>query len=97
MLSFRIFEDAGFHQKLRAVPEDNEGIDIEYLRQEIRKSEDRAKAEGNDEPVSTMSCFVVLHCTGHHLEFHDSTGSTTMCSKHTKSLSSTDEVLQNHL
>lgn len=54
MLSFRIFEDAGFHKKLRAVPEDDEGIDIEYLRQQIKKSEDRAKAEGNDEPVSRV-------------------------------------------
>ncbi|KAH5438886.1 hypothetical protein HBI32_021180 [Parastagonospora nodorum] len=50
MLSFRIFEDAGFQKKLRAVPEDDEGIDIEYLRQEIKKSEDQAKANGNNEP-----------------------------------------------
>jgi aspartate/methionine/tyrosine aminotransferase len=54
MLSFRIFEDAGFHEKLRAVPEDDEGIDIEYLRQQIKKSEDKAKAEGNNEPVSCV-------------------------------------------
>jgi DNA-binding transcriptional MocR family regulator len=53
MLSFRIFEDAGFHQKLRAIPEDDEGIHIEYLRQEIKKSEDKAKAEGNNVPVSS--------------------------------------------
>jgi DNA-binding transcriptional MocR family regulator len=52
MLSFRVFEDAGFHQKLRAVPEDDEGIDMEYFRREIKKSEDRARAEGNLEPVS---------------------------------------------
>ncbi|KAF1914490.1 pyridoxal phosphate-dependent transferase [Ampelomyces quisqualis] len=50
MLSCRMFEDAGFHQKLRAVPEDNEGIDMEYLRQEIKKSEEKANAEGNNEP-----------------------------------------------
>jgi DNA-binding transcriptional MocR family regulator len=54
MLSFRMFEDAGFHQKLRAIPEDDQGIDIEYLRREIRKSEDKAKAAGNDEPVSEV-------------------------------------------
>lgn len=54
MLSFRMFEDAGFHQKLRAIPEDDEGINIEYLRQEIKKSEDKAKAEGNNEPVSNV-------------------------------------------
>jgi DNA-binding transcriptional MocR family regulator len=54
MLSFRMFEDAGFHQKLRAIPEDDQGIDIEYLRREIKKSEDKAKAAGNDEPVSEV-------------------------------------------
>jgi DNA-binding transcriptional MocR family regulator len=56
MLSFRIFEDSGFHKKLRAVPEDDDGVDIDYLRSEIRKSEDKARAEGNNEPVSTMRC-----------------------------------------
>jgi DNA-binding transcriptional MocR family regulator len=55
MLSFRVFEDAGFHQKLRAIPEDDEGIDMEYFRREIKKSEDRARAEGNLEPVSGVS------------------------------------------
>jgi DNA-binding transcriptional MocR family regulator len=52
MLSFRMFEDAGFHEKLRAIPEDDQGIDIEYLRQAIKKSEDKAEAAGNNEPVS---------------------------------------------
>lgn len=51
MLAFRIFDDSGFHQKLRAVPEDDEGIDIGYLKKEIRKSEDKAKADGNNAPV----------------------------------------------
>ncbi|CZT23763.1 related to aminotransferase [Ramularia collo-cygni] len=50
MLVFRIFEDAGFHEKMRAVPEDEEGLDIEYLRREIRKSEDKAQAQGNNTP-----------------------------------------------
>jgi DNA-binding transcriptional MocR family regulator len=54
MLSFRIFEDAGFHKKLRAIPEDDEGIDIEYLRQQIKKSEEKARADGNNEPVSQI-------------------------------------------
>lgn len=44
MLAFRIFEDSGFHKKLRAVPEDDEGIDMDYLRSQIRESEDGAKA-----------------------------------------------------
>jgi len=51
MLSFRIFEDAGFHKKLRAIPEDDEGIDIEFLTREIEKSEDGARSDGNDKPV----------------------------------------------
>lgn len=45
-----IFEDAGFHDKMRAVPEDEEGIDLAYLRREIRKSEDNAQAQGNNTP-----------------------------------------------
>ena len=44
MLAFRIFEDAG--------PEDEEGIDMSYLRSQIRQSEERAKSENNNEPVS---------------------------------------------
>lgn len=55
MLSFRIFEDSGFHDKLRAIPEDNEGIDIEYLRSEIMKSEAKAAAAGNNQPVGVGS------------------------------------------
>ncbi|KAL6156600.1 Valine--pyruvate aminotransferase [Exserohilum turcicum] len=51
MLAFRIFEDAGFHTKLRAVPEDPEGIDMDYLATQIRKSEDKAASEGNSEPL----------------------------------------------
>lgn len=54
MLAFRIFEDAGFHTKLRAVPEDPEGIDMDYLATQIRKSEDKAASEGNSEPVSML-------------------------------------------
>jgi DNA-binding transcriptional MocR family regulator len=38
-LSFRIFEDAGFGGKMRAVPEDGEGLDIAFLEREIKKSE----------------------------------------------------------
>jgi hypothetical protein len=50
MLAFRIFDDSAL--KLRAVPEDEQGIDIEYLRSEIRKSEDRAPAQSSGEEVS---------------------------------------------
>lgn len=30
-LVFRIFEDAGFYRRLRAVPEDEEGMDMQFL------------------------------------------------------------------
>jgi DNA-binding transcriptional MocR family regulator len=50
MLAFRIFGDAGFEKKLRAVPEDEEGLDVAYLRTAIEKSEKEAQANGNDEP-----------------------------------------------
>ncbi|KAI9710057.1 MAG: hypothetical protein M1812_007521 [Candelaria pacifica] len=46
-LACRIFEDAGFAGKMRAVPEDEEGIDIGFLRQELEKSEQKALAQGN--------------------------------------------------
>ena len=36
-LACRIFEDGGFFKKLRAVPEDEEGIDIEALTSSLRK------------------------------------------------------------
>ena len=54
MLVFRILDDAGLHHKLRAIPEDDEGIDIGYLRRELDKSEQKAKVEGNDHPVSAV-------------------------------------------
>jgi len=50
MLAFRIFEDSAL--KLRAVPEVEEGIDIESRGREMKKSEERAQADGNNEPVS---------------------------------------------
>ncbi len=36
-LAFRVFDDAGFHSRTRAVPEDEEGIDTEILRDRLRK------------------------------------------------------------
>ncbi|KAL4861431.1 pyridoxal phosphate-dependent transferase [Aspergillus spectabilis] len=41
-LSWRIFEDAGFHGRLRGVPEDEEGIDLAFL-------EEMLKREGTDQ------------------------------------------------
>ena len=61
-LACRIFEDSGFGGKLRAVPEDEEGIDIDFLAIHIEKSEEKAMAEGNTVPVyltdqTSMSSF----------------------------------------
>lgn len=47
----RIYDDSGFAKKLRAASEDDEGIDIGYLEEEMRKSEEAAVKEGNLEPV----------------------------------------------
>lgn len=45
-LAFRIFNDSAFDGRLKAVPEDEEGIDIEFLRRGIQQSEQRAIDEG---------------------------------------------------
>lgn len=50
-LACRIFEDSGFHGRLRAIPEDEEGLDVGYLRDALRKSEAKARDEGNLKPV----------------------------------------------
>ncbi|KAF2726061.1 PLP-dependent transferase [Polychaeton citri CBS 116435] len=49
-LAFFIFEDAGFANKMRAVPEDDEGLDMAYLEQELRESEQQAQQDGNLKP-----------------------------------------------
>ena len=51
-LAFRIFNDAGFEGRLKAVPEDEEGINIDFLRKHIQQSEQQAINEGNNEPAS---------------------------------------------
>ena len=50
-LACRIFEDSGFHGRLRSVPEDEEGVDIGYLRKALHQSEMKAQADGNTQPV----------------------------------------------
>ena len=50
-LACRNFEDNGFHGRLRSIPEDEEGLDVAYLRKEIEKSEEKAIAAGNLEAV----------------------------------------------
>lgn len=38
-LAFRVFEDAGFGGRMRAVPEDEEGLDIQFLEREMEVCE----------------------------------------------------------
>ncbi|KAJ5658806.1 uncharacterized protein N7484_002455 [Penicillium longicatenatum] len=49
-LAGRIFDDAGFAGRVRAVPEDDEGIDLDFLERGLREAEHKATAEGNDTP-----------------------------------------------
>lgn len=49
-LAFRIFEDAGFARSMRAVPEDEEGIDVAFLAEKLRESEEKAKRDGIERP-----------------------------------------------
>ncbi|KAI9831041.1 MAG: hypothetical protein M1819_005279 [Sarea resinae] len=50
-LACRIFEDSGFHGKLRAVPEDEQGINLEILKDGLEKSEEKAQLQGNVKPT----------------------------------------------
>ena len=49
-LACRIFTDSGFDNKLKAVPEDEQGIDLTYLEQGLQQSEERALVENNSAP-----------------------------------------------
>lgn len=50
-LAFRMMNDAGFAGRMRAIPEDESGVELDYLRQELIASEERAQKEGNNTPV----------------------------------------------
>lgn len=50
-LACRIFDDSGFAGRLRSVPEDDEGIDLDSLSTQISQNELQALADGNTEPV----------------------------------------------
>ncbi|KAL2799694.1 pyridoxal phosphate-dependent transferase [Aspergillus keveii] len=43
-LACRIFDDAGFAGRLRAVPQDKKGLDLDYLRRELVAAEERVGA-----------------------------------------------------
>ncbi|KAK0255882.1 hypothetical protein B0A54_11143 [Friedmanniomyces endolithicus] len=52
MLAFRIFEDAGFGEKMKGIPEDDKGIDLAALRRGLEKSEEEARrSKGSAKPV----------------------------------------------
>lgn len=53
MLAFRIFQDSALN--LRAVPEDEEGIDIDFLREELKKSDEKTRAQQSNGSVSSCS------------------------------------------
>lgn len=61
-LACRIFEDSGFHGRLRSVPEDEEGVDIKYLRNALHQSEMEAQARGNIQPVRSRKRSVAEQC-----------------------------------
>lgn len=48
MLSFRIFEDHGFTGKMKAVPEDDDGVDIHRLRSSLQASEEQGNGNSNE-------------------------------------------------
>ncbi|KAF9890405.1 hypothetical protein FE257_006073 [Aspergillus nanangensis] len=46
-LACRIFDDAGFAGRLKAVPQDTSGVDLRFLRQSLLDAEEKARAEHN--------------------------------------------------
>ncbi|KOS41110.1 hypothetical protein ACN38_g8045 [Penicillium nordicum] len=54
-LACRMMDDAGFTGRMRAIPEDESGIDLAYLRRELIASEAKAVEEGNLKPTHKPS------------------------------------------
>ncbi|KAL9621527.1 MAG: hypothetical protein Q9160_004057 [Pyrenula sp. 1 TL-2023] len=52
-LACPIFEDAGFVDRLRGIPEDDEGIDIDFLREGLTQTDAEAHANGSTQPLKT--------------------------------------------
>ncbi|GFF24852.1 uncharacterized protein YER152C [Aspergillus udagawae] len=74
-LGFRIFEDAGFYRRLRAVPEDEEGMDMEFLERALANDEAVAeRGEGYKRPERYRKIFKhVIYCVPN---FSNPTGAT---------------------
>ncbi|KAJ5578444.1 uncharacterized protein N7459_007408 [Penicillium hispanicum] len=49
-LAERIMDDAGFAGRIYGVPEDDEGIDLDFLESGLRQAEDKAELEKNTHP-----------------------------------------------
>ena len=50
--SSRIFEDNGFYKRLRAVLEDEQGLDVKYLERALRASDEQAARQASPTPTS---------------------------------------------
>lgn len=50
-MACRIFEDAGFAGRLRAVPEDDDGVDVGFLERALEREERKREARGEDDKV----------------------------------------------
>lgn len=72
-LACRIFHDAGFMNRLRGVPEDAQGIDLEFLEKGLEEAERKAAAEGNTEPVRLILGFFSTQFTLVFLAMADET------------------------
>lgn len=65
-LAARILDDAGFAGRLRGIPEDDEGINLDFLEEGLRAAEETAQKEGNTQPVgrdTRVDVTVVVHGT----------------------------------
>ena len=62
-LACRVFDDAGFAGRLKSIPEDHEGVQVDLLSQHIKEVEQKATADGNVNPVrsapSIFACKVI--------------------------------------
>jgi len=64
-LACRIFEDAGFGGRLRAVPESPDGIDVDFLERELMRG-GKDNFDSTREPVSSFFSFWFQKFLGNH-------------------------------
>jgi DNA-binding transcriptional MocR family regulator len=74
MLAFRIFDDAGFAEKMMAVPEDAEGCDMAALRKALKECDERVEREGKDEVSGFCNvCIIARNKVSHGLPMQEET------------------------